>query len=241
MSLRAKAFTLVELLVVIGIIALLVAILLPALSKSREQAIRIQCASNIRQWGQAFAAYGNENKGTFPYNGPAIPIVCPVGGKGMSWTSSIVQDFYADYLLANHNLSDREKNNVLFCPSQTWHREALNDAKLAGGLIGYFYMPHRIAGVPSNPMVYTPAGNGWVEKKKLAQDNRMAPIMSDMQQYNTGDKSWNRYSSHFKSNTPAGGNFLFEDGHVKWYNFDTIQLGSTEPGWECWYKVSLNW
>ena len=62
-SQRRRGFTLVELLVVIGIIALLVSILLPALNKAREDAKRVRCLSNERQLVMAWQMYASDNKG----------------------------------------------------------------------------------------------------------------------------------------------------------------------------------
>jgi len=60
---RTRAFTLIELLVVAAVLAILGALLLPALSRSRIPALRIQCVSNLRQLGVAAALYWDENGG----------------------------------------------------------------------------------------------------------------------------------------------------------------------------------
>ena len=119
------------------------------------------------------------------------------------------------------------------------------------GLLGYFYLPHRDSKGAGTGLEYAPAQNpdgvGWVQKKKFAQQFKFAPIMSDMLQFNSSVTSWNYYSSHpGKKNFPDGGNFLFEDGHVRWYMWGDVQvgaisLGSPGVGWECRYKVDTNW
>src|SRR3712207_4640208 len=64
---RRKGFTLVELLVVIGIIAVLISVLLPALSKARQRAQTVACSSNLRQVFMAARNYATENRDSLPY------------------------------------------------------------------------------------------------------------------------------------------------------------------------------
>jgi len=66
---RSGGFTLVELLVVIGIIAMLIGILMPALSKARAAAAETQCMNNMRQLAQGMLMYAGANKGVMPFDG----------------------------------------------------------------------------------------------------------------------------------------------------------------------------
>ena len=84
---KVKGFTLVELLVVISIIALLLAILMPALRKVRAQAQLVVCQSNLRQWSVIWTMYQDDNNGYFPRG------IC--AGTDGHWMS-VIRRYYVD-------------------------------------------------------------------------------------------------------------------------------------------------
>src|SRR6266536_502156 len=119
---RVRAFTLGELLVVIGIIALLVAILLPALQKARESASTTQCASNLRQIAIGIISYANNHKGKLPPSKINDTTVNSTQDKlypqGFFWSNELVRGKYLDSV---HGVDTAGKplggSSVFRCPS----------------------------------------------------------------------------------------------------------------------------
>ncbi len=100
---RRNAFTIIELLVVIGIIAVLLAILLPALETAREQANTTSCAANLNQIGVALQVYANENHGNWPRTvyqpGAAVVAGTGTGNDPFTATGPAANDVSAPFFL----------------------------------------------------------------------------------------------------------------------------------------------
>ncbi len=126
---RPLGFTLIELLVVIAIIAILAAMLLPALSRAKAKAKGIQCTNNLRQVGLAFLLYADDNaqqlpplsNSTWP-PGPTLP-----AGEPLKWWFQILSE-------SKYIPSVTRSNNVWRCP-------AVLDTDIEAAVTSYFGVP----------------------------------------------------------------------------------------------------
>ena len=198
---KSRGFTLIELLVVIAIIAILAALLLPALQRARESAHQSNCKGNLNQIGKALRMYAGDYDGQFP-GGPA-----PDGADGA------LDKFYVatgracgfELLRINNYLTDHA---VYVCPSTSVSKGGGNDSlTLASGVgkganLSYAYQPGMVDGNNTGTGL---AGSG---------------VSADL----TGDSGVG--SNGGAANHTKFGNILFLDGHVK--GFDGLGWFSPE-------------
>jgi prepilin-type N-terminal cleavage/methylation domain-containing protein/prepilin-type processing-associated H-X9-DG protein len=241
---RRKAFTLVELLVVIGIIALLISILMPALNKARQQALTIKCASNLHNMGIALTMY-TQQFGYYPGH------------------AAFDNGIYAIWPTRLRNLMNNDQA-VFHCPAQESGFEW--QVKTAGGgattaQSGYGYNPGEVLlnvhVVPFsygyNDWGFQPSGQGGIpveqqlglggdvfpppsgmREMRASKVRKAADMMAIMDNWTDGAWDYNvdplnplewpgkihgpkRRAVPGTPDSVAGSNVLFCDGHAEWF------------------------
>lgn len=244
---RKKAFTLIEILVVISIIALLLSILVPALRKARKQAQRTVCLSNVKQQGLGLLLYSHEYNDT-------LPLTAYYGGNRWLWDVSY---FTTDVMIANGG-----DKKIFHCPGNkidTLRTEYWRyvEVLLAGGtsaavaavdatpepssvyerqwnfrVVSYFYMMDfydnpttKVYGrdqIPGLPNVQ------WVTKTNKVKNPFATPLITDCTaKYPDGYWTlpnifgqWSMGTNHMdKFDEPWGSNILYVDNHAAWRPF----------------------
>lgn len=218
-------FTLIELLVVIGIIALLIAILLPALQRAREEAMKSSCASNLRQWGAATNTYAGDYRDLFPTaTGARTPSQRNDGSARVT--------FVRDYLgVTVHEDDRRPDNQVIFCPAFDRYNDrgiyTSDDNERVE--VNYMWWPH-----PPNYGAEMYAHWQWVTKERLGGPLRAAPYVQGMWRADGDESSFEdgpkdtHSAPHMTGrdrDTPEGHNSGYEDGSVRWFDADQIEVG----------------
>jgi prepilin-type N-terminal cleavage/methylation domain-containing protein/prepilin-type processing-associated H-X9-DG protein len=159
---KTRAFTLVELLVVIGIIALLISVLLPALSAARRQANTVKCATALREIGNAFLMYSNEYKGYAPVAKTKSNYTItfnstpPVDYTGIQYWPNFLARYVTKSKMGNATLKPGEQANArstVFwgCPAF----DGYQNASYAGG-VNVLQMGYGMNGYPEYTASYPP-------------------------------------------------------------------------------------
>jgi prepilin-type N-terminal cleavage/methylation domain-containing protein/prepilin-type processing-associated H-X9-DG protein len=217
---RRSAFTLIELLVVIAIIAILAAMLLPALAKAKEHAWTTACNSNLHQIALGMTMYTDDSAGLYPESGATIP-----------WGQTDPHTHAASWMEQIYSFVGN--TNVYHCPSNKLLPLAQQSAfnYFNGGRAAYVLVDDD-ASLDSKKIRFPSA-------HVLSGDTQdFTPDDADKDDYTqncvggpANGLPWEAWQAHSE-----GQNILFVDGHAKWYKgYDTNEMTfryDSMSGWE---------
>jgi type II secretory pathway pseudopilin PulG len=221
-------FTLLELLVIVGMIAILVVLQLPALAGAKNQSTRAQCAGNLRQFALAMQIYAGENNDNLPTSGAG------------NWPWDLPWN-------AGNVITQWISSRLVFCPGTAVRFSDQDNAVLwnfgspSYHLTGYALTSPGFGEIATNqntkitPQSYSPGpiilpGQLPSQRVLLADATISSPGQYNYSQrytYNwtsiAGGYAKAHISPHLRGQFPLGGNVGMLDGHIEWRKFDDMQ------------------
>ncbi|NOS68487.1 MAG: prepilin-type N-terminal cleavage/methylation domain-containing protein [Verrucomicrobia bacterium] len=215
---RGRAFTMIEMLCVIGIIAILAALLLPALNQGKSGAKRIQCVGNLKQAGIAFHSFAHDHRGRFPMQLPTRD-----GGSEEFVKSGyrVGGEFYFSFRHFQSLSNELVSPKILVCPADSARWPAVNFAKFDNVNLSYFVGVNAEQGNVNSIL----SGD-----RNLSNERGNNPTI--LQPGPGSSIRWTRELHEFK------GNLLYADGRVEEVN--SLRFLQNKKGDEALFLPSTN-
>jgi len=231
----SSGFTLIELLVVIAIIAILAALLLPTLTKTKTKAVRTSCVANVKNQAAAFLMYADDNRSIFP-----------TADKSTRWNLEALYVMSSNQAIAliSYGLASASWNTGTIIskdkPLTVWKCPARTDLPRFFLDEGLFHIDHFI--------VLTGLSGGRFKGKNSPSKSTdpLGPLTSDHTLVFPAEKKWaSNHGPRGTTGTPDGHTQSFSDGHVEWIAQKRfVRSGSNpypNPLWDSGWPWSWTW